>query len=70
MQPTRIPVSSSAIAAVTPSASGLDIEFLSGALYRYPTVPSSLVDALLHADSKGAFFNRHIRPHFSFRRLT
>jgi hypothetical protein len=42
----------------------LDIEFHSGATYRYFAVPRSIFDSLLSAESKGAFFNRHIRNRF------
>jgi hypothetical protein len=39
----------------------LDLEFRRGAVYRYFDVPPSIHDAFLAADSKGRFFNRHIR---------
>jgi hypothetical protein len=47
----------------------LDLEFRRGAVYRYFDVPPSIHDALLAADSKGRFFNRHIRNHFRCQRL-
>jgi lysyl-tRNA synthetase class 2 len=60
---TRIPVDSSVIAAVAYSAdAALDIEFTSGARYRYFAVPAQLFHEFLSADSKGVFFNRRIRP--------
>ena len=39
----------------------LQVEFCDGRVYRYEGVPSLLYQALLQADSKGAYFNRHIR---------
>ncbi len=38
----------------------------SGRTYAYEDVPQDVYDALIFADSMGAFFNRHIRDHFSF----
>jgi lysyl-tRNA synthetase class 2 len=60
----RIRVDSSVIAAIAYSAeAALDIEFTSGARYRYLAVSVQLFQELLAAESKGAFFNRRIRPH-------
>ena len=42
----------------------LELEFRSGALYRYLSVPADLYRDLLAADSKGRFFNRFIRDCF------
>ena len=61
----RILVDSSVIAAVEYSAeAALDIEFTSGASYRYLAVPEQLFHEFLSADSKGVFFNRRIRSHY------
>ncbi|MBV9549903.1 MAG: KTSC domain-containing protein [Alphaproteobacteria bacterium] len=38
----------------------------SGRTYVYEDVPQKLYDALLFANSVGAFFNRHIRDCFRF----
>jgi hypothetical protein len=67
----RIPVDSTVIAAVeySPEAA-LDIEFTSGARYRYFAVPAQLFHRFLSAESKGTFFNRYIRPHHSCIKLT
>lgn len=43
---------------------GLEIEFTSNAVYRYPTVPASVYQALLQAESVGKFFGANIRPKF------
>lgn len=44
------------------------LEFRSGAVYVYSSVPSKVHQALLLADSKGAYFNRHIRGRFPYLR--
>jgi KTSC domain len=38
----------------------------SGRTYVYEHVPQEVYDALMFADSLGAFFNRHIRGRFPF----
>ncbi len=45
------------------------LEFRSGAIYRYFAVPPAVVEGLVAAESKGAYFNRHIRTHFRYQRL-
>jgi KTSC domain len=66
----RIPVQSSVLVSVGYSAdSFLDLEFHSGAVYRYFDVPPSIFQALFTADSLGSFFSRNIRNHFRFQRL-
>jgi hypothetical protein len=47
----------------------LEVEFLGGAVYRYFAVPRSLFEDLMLADSKGAFFNRRIKPRFHYQRI-
>jgi hypothetical protein len=44
------------------------LEFRNGAVYVYSSVPSQVHQALLRADSKGAYFNRHIRGRFPYLR--
>ncbi len=48
----------------------LELEFRSGAIYRYFAVPPAVVEGLIAAESKGAYFNRYIRNHFRYQRLT
>jgi hypothetical protein len=62
----RTPLDSSSLAsAAFDTATGLlELEFRSGALYQYYSVPVSLYRDLLVADSKGRFFNRFIRDCF------
>jgi hypothetical protein len=67
----RVLLQSSVLAATeySPPLQALDIVFNSGEVYRYLKVPLSLYQNLLEADSKGAFFNAHIRNQFSFQHL-
>jgi len=37
--------------------------------YVYRDVPREVYDALLAAESRGAFFNAHIRDHYAFREV-
>ena len=66
----RTPLSSSLLAAMqySPQAT-LDLEFRSGAVYRYFTVPRAVVHGLHAAESKGAYFNRSIKDRFPYQRL-
>jgi hypothetical protein len=47
----------------------LELEFCSGALYRYFEVPEEEHQALLGAESKGRYFGLHIRDQYGFERL-
>ena len=66
----RITLISSLLAAMQyfPQAT-LDLEFRSGAVYRYFTVPQAVARGLDVAESKGAYFNRCIKDRFPYRRL-
>ena len=44
----------------------LRLEFRDGTFYRYFGVPSAVYEGLLLANSKGAYFNRHIRGAFPY----
>ena len=44
-----------------PSTEILEVEFLRGSIYQYYNVPQSAYEELIRADSKGQFFNAHIR---------
>jgi len=62
----RTPLNSSTLASAAYDATTclLQLEFRSGALYQYFSVPASLYRDLLAADSKARFFNRFIRDRF------
>jgi hypothetical protein len=69
-QDSSIPVESSLLASIGYSLHAtLDLEFRSGARYRYFAVPHAVVAELLAAESKGAYFNRNIRSRFDYQRL-
>jgi hypothetical protein len=63
-----IAVESSTVAALSYDAARgiLQLEFRSGAIYCYFGVPAAVHQALLRAPSKGQYFNRVIRGHFSY----
>jgi len=44
----------------------LDITFVSGLSYRYLRVPPRIYEDMRASSSKGEYFNRHIRDHFTF----
>jgi hypothetical protein len=47
----------------------LKLTFRSGVTYRYSAVPEAVVDGFIAAESKGAYFNRHVRNRFHYQRL-
>ena len=47
----------------------LEIEFLSGRVYQYFDVPESIYMGFLDSDSKGRYFNAHIRGKFPYREI-
>lgn len=48
----------------------LDLTFRSGVTYRYFAVPQTVVEGFIAAESKGAYFNRHVRDRFPYQRLS
>jgi len=66
----RTVVESSLLAAARYSSDQtLELEFRSGAVYRYFDVPQTVSDALIAADSKGAYFNGNVRRRFRYQRV-
>lgn len=65
----RDPVTSSVLRTVgyDPATAVLEIEFVSGDVYRYFAVPPSVHRALMDAESPGAYFNRRISDAFPTR---
>jgi len=47
----------------------LELEFRSGAIYRYRDVPAQTYQELLRAESKGGYFNQHIRNRFLYSKI-
>ena len=44
----------------------LEIEFKSGAVYRYYGVPSEVHDELVNAESVGKYFNANVKSKYNF----
>jgi hypothetical protein len=44
----------------------LEVGFHGGAVYQYANVPQYLYTNLMAAQSKGAYFNREIKPHYTW----
>ena len=67
---TRTPVESSLLSSIGYSIDAtLELEFRSGAIYRYFAVPQTVFEGLIAAASKGAYFNRIVRNCFRYQRL-
>ncbi len=67
----RARVQSSSLASIGHhrEAGVLEIEFRSGAIYRYFGVPRVVFERLVRAPSKGRHFARHIRGRYKFERM-
>ena len=67
----RLAVQSSTIASAgyAPKARLLEIEFRSGAIYRYRDVPETVFSAFSKAHSKGRYFGTDIRGKFPYEKL-
>ena len=61
---SMIRVNSSAIAAIGYANGVLAVAFHNTGTYFHPGVPYEIFVGLLHASSKGAFYNRHIRGRY------
>lgn len=64
MNPVAVRSSSLAQVAYDSRRAILQVAFRDGTVYQYASVPLSTYHGLLHADSKGAYFNHHIRSLF------
>ena len=53
-----------------PKERRLRLKFRSGEVYDYSAVPERIYQALLAAESKGRYFNQHIRDAYPTQRLT
>ena len=47
----------------------LEVEFVWGAIYQYSNIPGEVASDLMCANSKGRYFNDHIRGRYLFRRV-
>jgi hypothetical protein len=66
-----VPVDSTLLlwVAYSPEQHRLRLKFRSGEIYDYAQVPQTIYQDLLTADSKGRYFNHHIRDAFPTQRL-
>lgn len=55
--------------AYRPGEQTLDVEFVTGRVYRYRGVPADVAAAMTAAFSKGSYFNRAIRDRYVHERL-
>ena len=67
----RDPVSSTSIAAIGYNAAGetLEVEFVTGRVYRYRGVEADVFEDFRAASSKGTFFNENIKDAYPFVRV-
>lgn len=67
----RQPVNSSNLASVGYDAASqtLEIEFHSGGIYQYFSVPPSQYNNLMTAVSLGSYFHHNIRDHYRHQRI-
>ena len=47
----------------------LEIEFESGRVYQYFNVPEDVFDEFLSSDSKGRYFNAHVRGKYPYQEI-
>jgi hypothetical protein len=69
MQRTPLESSTLASALYLPESRELEVEFHSGEVYRYFSVPPQAYYDLLAAPSKGGYYNFNIRNRFDFQKL-
>ena len=48
----------------------LQLSFRNGTSYRYSDVPAEVYDQLLLAESKGKYFNLHIRNRYAYTKIS
>jgi hypothetical protein len=46
----------------------LEVQFRNGGVYQYDGVPLAEYKALMTAESKGSYFDRHIRNKYNYRK--
>ena len=67
----REPVSSRSIAALgyDDDTETLEVEFVSGTVYRYRSVSQDVFEDFRQAPSKGAYFNQHIKDAYPWEQV-
>jgi KTSC domain len=65
----RVPVELSMLDSIGFEKNVLEVRFCNGGLYQYLDVPEPVLSELMRAESKGRFFNQHIRGRYPSVRL-
>jgi KTSC domain len=67
----RTPVNSSNIVAIGYDADSqtLEVEYTSGAVYQYSSVPAGEHEGFMNADSKGKYYHANIKNRYQFVKL-
>ncbi|NTV46696.1 MAG: KTSC domain-containing protein [Chlorobiales bacterium] len=68
----RTPISSSNLRSVgyDQNQKILEVEFDSGSVYQYYSIPESVYSELMSASSHGKYFSRYIRNNYSYRQIS
>ena len=68
----RVPLDSSAVrsAGYDEASHTLELEFTSGRIYQFDSVPPSVYQWLLRTSHKGSYVNRMINPRYPYRDVT
>jgi len=70
MQPIELNSTSLKRAAYCCQEALLELEFRSGAIYCFGGVPEATYQELLRSESKGVYFNHHIRNRFPYIKMS
>lgn len=67
----RDPVKSSHILSIGYDlwSNDMEVEFKSGAVYRFESVPLSVYEELKAADSVGTYFDKNVKNNYAFRKV-
>ena len=66
MPPVDLQSTSLSAATYQEQSASLELVFRSGAIYRYIGVSAQVYQELLQSESKGRYFNQHIRNRFRY----
>ena len=62
-------VNSSTIAEINHDGKNLTVEFVNGRVYTYESVPTTIYEAFVKADSKGKFLHENIVGRYNYLRI-
>lgn len=69
MQHVLVDSTTLASAGHDPNSAVLELQFRSGAVYQYFSVPHGVYQNLLWAPAKGTYFNQNIRGRYLYQRI-